>query len=405
MDLKKFCKKNNLGNVIGISKLIGGLMHKMFKVETDKGIYAIKVLNSEVMSRNDAYNNFVISETISNLAKDNGIIVSSALPINGNYLTNYNDKYYMVLGSQEKDGLGRIILYKSDDLLNWEYIGAPSKSKGLKTEGFMWECPDVFRLDGKDILLCSPQGIDKEEKKYLNLFQNGYFAGQFNDDNTEFNRGNFQELDFGHDFYAAQTTQAPDGRRILIAWMAMWESDMPEKEDGWAGALTLPRQLHIKNEKIYMKPVEELKSLRNEKLNSDSTELKDDLLLIDDSSHVEINLEHKFTSEQNAETSFYLTDKNGNSILNLKYNSNTNEFELYRKDTDDTRYANILSDDKVNLRIFIDTSSIEIFINDGEAVFTERYYLEENPQVWINASDSVSTNYEIYELNNQAIKF
>lgn len=316
-----------------------------------------------------------------------------------------NDKYYMVLGSQEKDGLGRIILYKSDDLLNWEYIGAPSKSKGLKTEGFMWECPDVFRLDGKDILLCSPQGIDKEEKKYLNLFQNGYFAGQFNDDNTEFNRGNFQELDFGHDFYAAQTTQAPDGRRILIAWMAMWESDMPEKEDGWAGALTLPRQLHIKNEKIYMKPVEELKSLRNEKLNSDSTELKDDLLLIDDSSHVEINLEHKFTSEQNAETSFYLTDKNGNSILNLKYNSNTNEFELYRKDTDDTRYANILSDDKVNLRIFIDTSSIEIFINDGESVFTERYYLEENPQVWINASDSVSTNYEIYELNNQAIKF
>jgi len=96
MDLKKFCKKNNLGNVIGISKLIGGLMHKMFKVETDKGIYAIKVLNSEVMSRNDAYNNFVLSETISNLAKDNGIIVSSALPINGNYLTNYNDKYYMV---------------------------------------------------------------------------------------------------------------------------------------------------------------------------------------------------------------------------------------------------------------------------------------------------------------------
>ena len=268
----------------------------------------------------------------------------------------------------------------------------------------MWECPDVFRLDAK-IFYYVHLRYRQEEKKYLNLFQNGYFAGQFNDDNTEFNRDNFQELDFGHDFYAAQTTQAPDGRRILIAWMAMWESDMPEKEDGWAGALTLPRQLHIKNEKIYMKPVEELKSLRNEKLNSDSTELKDDLLLIDDSSHVEINLEHKFTSEQNAETSFYLTDKNGNSILNLKYNSNTNEFELYRKDTDDTRYANILSDDKVNLRIFIDTSSIEIFINDGEAVFTERYYLEENPQVWINASESVSTNYEIYELNNQAIKF
>ena len=96
MDLKKFCLENNLGNVINISILSGGLMHKMFRVDTDKDTFAIKILNPEVMSRNDAYNNFVISETISNLAKDNGIIVSSALPINGNYLTKCNDKYYMV---------------------------------------------------------------------------------------------------------------------------------------------------------------------------------------------------------------------------------------------------------------------------------------------------------------------
>ena len=71
-------------------------MHKMFKVETDKGIYCIKVLNPEVMSRSDAYNNFIISETISNLAKNNNIPVSSALEIDGNYLTKLEDTYYMV---------------------------------------------------------------------------------------------------------------------------------------------------------------------------------------------------------------------------------------------------------------------------------------------------------------------
>ncbi len=96
MNLKKFCIDNNLGNVINASKLSGGLMHKMFKVETDKGTYAIKILNPEVMSRGDAYDNFVISEKISNLAKNNGIIVSSALLINDNYLTKYDDMYYMV---------------------------------------------------------------------------------------------------------------------------------------------------------------------------------------------------------------------------------------------------------------------------------------------------------------------
>ena len=71
-------------------------MHKMFKVETTKGIYCIKVLNPEVMSRSDAYNNFLLSESISNLAKNNGIPVSSALDINGNYLTKLDDMYYMV---------------------------------------------------------------------------------------------------------------------------------------------------------------------------------------------------------------------------------------------------------------------------------------------------------------------
>ena len=96
MNIEKFCENYNLGNVINISKITGGLMHKMFKVETDKGTYCVKVLNPEIMSRDTAYNNFVVSEKISNLAKDNGIPVSSALDINGNYLTKFEDMYYMV---------------------------------------------------------------------------------------------------------------------------------------------------------------------------------------------------------------------------------------------------------------------------------------------------------------------
>ena len=96
MNIEKFCSKYDLGNVINISKLSGGLMHKMFKVETDKGIYCVKVLNPEVMSRNDAYNNFVVSEKISHFVKDNGIDVSCALEIDGNYVIKMDNTYYMV---------------------------------------------------------------------------------------------------------------------------------------------------------------------------------------------------------------------------------------------------------------------------------------------------------------------
>lgn len=96
MNIEGFCKEYDLGIVKSITKLTGGLMHKMFKVETDKNIYAIKILNKEVMEREEAYDNFIISETISNLAKENNIPVSSAIKINENYLTKYQDSYYMV---------------------------------------------------------------------------------------------------------------------------------------------------------------------------------------------------------------------------------------------------------------------------------------------------------------------
>lgn len=96
MNIENFCKEYNLGTVKNITKLTGGLMHKMFKVETNECDYAIKVLNPEVMKKEGAYDSFVTSETISNLAKENGIPVSSALSINGSYLTKFDDQYYMV---------------------------------------------------------------------------------------------------------------------------------------------------------------------------------------------------------------------------------------------------------------------------------------------------------------------
>ncbi len=105
MNIEKFCDKYGFGKVTNITKISGGLMHKMFKVKTDKGIYCVKVLNPEVMSRKEAYGNFVVSESVSNLAKKNGIPVSSALDIDGNYLTKLDDMYYMVFDYVEGKAL------------------------------------------------------------------------------------------------------------------------------------------------------------------------------------------------------------------------------------------------------------------------------------------------------------
>ncbi|MDE5889331.1 MAG: phosphotransferase, partial [Bacilli bacterium] len=96
MHIEEFCQTYNLGEVKKIEKLTGGLMHKMYKVETTEKVYAIKILNPEVMKKDNALNNFITSETISNLAKNNGIPVSSALKINGTFIPKYKDNYYMI---------------------------------------------------------------------------------------------------------------------------------------------------------------------------------------------------------------------------------------------------------------------------------------------------------------------
>ncbi len=76
--------------------------------------------------------------------------------------------------------------------------------------------------------------------------------------------GHFYELDNGHDFYAPQSFLAKDGRRIVIGWMDMWELPMPSKREGWAGCMTLARELSESNGKLLQRPVHEAESLRQQ---------------------------------------------------------------------------------------------------------------------------------------------
>ena len=94
-------------------------------------------------------------------------------------------------------------------------------SGGLGSFGYMWECPDLFSLDGTDVLLVCPQGLEADGIKYHNSHQAGYFLGRLHTEPPEFKHGEFTELDRGFDFYAAQTLEDDKGRRILFAWMGV----------------------------------------------------------------------------------------------------------------------------------------------------------------------------------------
>ena len=112
----------------------------------------------------------------------------------------HNDMYYMLLGAQRENKTGTLLLYKSQDLYNWHFQGEITTN--LKEFGFMWECPDYFQLSGKDVLLFSPQGIEKDGENFHNVYNVVYAIGHFDIKNLYFHVDSYYEADKGFDFYA-----------------------------------------------------------------------------------------------------------------------------------------------------------------------------------------------------------
>lgn len=63
--------------------------------------------------------------------------------------------YYMVLGSNDGKENGQALLYKSKDLIHWDFVNILAKSDGNIGTG--WECPDLFSIEDTDVLIIFPQ--------------------------------------------------------------------------------------------------------------------------------------------------------------------------------------------------------------------------------------------------------
>lgn len=292
----------------------------------------------------------------------------------------HGDTWYMILGNSTKEDVPRVILYTSPDLRTWSYHGV--LLQGDKDMGFMWECPDFFELNGKHVFMFSPQGLEAQGDKYNNLFQTGYYVGEYDYDKNEFKHGEFVELDNGHDFYAVQTFLDDQGRRIAIGWMDMWEADMPTKADGWCGALTIPRVITLdENDKVLMNPVEEMKLLRETELrvhqdhtfsSSSMTEVQDDLL--------EVKVVYDLTKTTAANVGLKLRGADQEETV-ITYSVADQKLSLdcskSGKKTDGVRRTALSADGLLTLHVYADRSSIEMFANEGQATMTSRIYPSE----------------------------
>ncbi|MFN4244018.1 MAG: glycoside hydrolase family 32 protein [Tepidisphaerales bacterium] len=159
--------------------------------------------------------------------------------------------FAMAVGGEAADGSGgRLLLYRSDDLLRWRYAGV--MYAGTPATGRDFECPDVFELDGRAVLLSS------RGRTWAHV-------GERVGDVLRIERAEPLE---GERFYAGKT--ASDGRRRLLWGWVMDDGALPGEPTspevmarGWAGVLSLPRELYWTGDgRLGQRPVAELAALR-----------------------------------------------------------------------------------------------------------------------------------------------
>jgi beta-fructofuranosidase len=288
------------------------------------------------------------------------------------------NQFYAVIGAQRENETGCVVLYRSPDLLHWNFEG--ELQTPLQSFGYMWECPDYFDLQDKGVFIFSPQGLEPEGDQYQNIYQSGYVLGEKLDvNNRTLTHGSFQELDRGFDFYAPQTMMNPEGRRILVGWMGLPEIDYPTDRNGWAHCLTLPRELSIRGNKLIQQPVIELKKLRKQQ-----HEVRDVLLqekkVYNEFSGTTFEMVCEFDNFDAKEFGVeFRAGENEKTVI--KYDAIEKKVILDRSlsgvlvgEDYGTERKCSLDSSKIKFHLFVDISSVEIFINDGEEVFTSRIF-------------------------------
>lgn len=266
------------------------------------------------------------------------------------------DAWYMVLASRVGDSAA-ILLYKSMDMKKWKYLHPllTEEMKGIRC----FECPDFFFLDEKLVAMGAWMEHYDEQKRYQ---MSRWYIGNWEQERliTE-NSGWF---DFGSNCYAMQSFEH-EGRRISICWVADIYGEHVEIPGGACGSMTIPRELHVKDNRLYMTPVEEIYSLKEQMIYQGRT-LPSIARIPNNSyySHITFSRDIPFTillgQDGDKKISFY----NGPEGAGFKTSGVKSEDIFFKADVEEV----------LELEIFVDRRVVEVYINQGEAAGTKIFY-------------------------------
>ena len=288
------------------------------------------------------------------------------------------EKWVMVFSARD-----RIKFYTSPDLKEWEFVSDFGPDQG--SPGRPWECPDLFPMIADDgtkkwVLIVSVQS-DAPNKGT----GTSYFVGDF--DGTNFTNddppAHINWLDYGTDNYAFVTwSDVPeeDGRRMGIGWMSNWLYAQIVPTQAWRSAMTLPRKLELARTdagyRLLSPPVEEL-----EMYVSDRREVGDSLFVIE--AQLEGSFEIRVSNDIN-ETVIIRADSEQLSVDR----SNAGLKDFY-DGFGAVHRAPLNGIVPQSIRVFVDASSVEVFMNDGALVMTELVF-PNKPYTEVKVSGALS---------------
>ena len=281
--------------------------------------------------------------------------------------------YRAVVGNRPADGSGAILLFESEDALHWRFASVLASCHNQF--GKMWECPDFFCLDGRHVLLASPQDMTSMGLEFHPGNSTLCIIGQYDREKKHLLRDNLQAIDYGTDFYATQTLETPDGRRVMIAWMQSWESAGCKRKDlPFFGQMTLPRELHVRDGRLIQNPVRELEAYRAVKVSYQNVMISDETNLQGISGRF---LDMTVTVRPGNRNRMYRyfrisVAKDGERVTMIRHKPENNTIRVDRSrsgfphDIVNVRDFPVAARDELKLRIILDRYSVELFVNDGE---------------------------------------
>ena len=306
-------------------------------------------------------------------------------------------------------------LWGSENLKEWSKLSDFGSEYGA--HGGVWECPDLFPLnvEGEStpkwvmIVSLNPGGPNGGSATQ-------YFVGDF--DGTTFtpdtDKSSIKWIDYGPDNYAGVTwSDSPGDRKIFLGWMSNWAYAQELPTRTWRGATTLPRDVALTrvNNDLFVKSSvadelavigaekEELGALRvdktlafsghgfepaNQFILRGTFEVKDFAVEVSNSSDQKIRV--GFDSE--ARRFFIDRSKSGNVTFSKHFPT-----EIFAQ--------RLTSDEKIEMTMVVDVSSVEVFFDDGLSAMTSLFFPDEPlSKVRIHGTNTMLTDVSLQNLRS-----